>query len=181
MVSGDPQENSRPVPDPTILTTEQLLREISALKDLVESWIDGLEQVNAEKMRSVWSQFETVERQRIEQKADTKAAVDAALAAQQDAVREQTIASERSIAKSETATEGKLDQLGRTFDTNIKNLQEIAADNKDRIRTLEALKTGARETIAAQRLNVGALVGVASLLFLIISIAVTVLIATRPS
>jgi hypothetical protein len=179
-MADDATGNSRPIPDPTVLTTEQLLREIGALKDLVESWMDGLEQVNAEKMRSVWSQFETVERQRVEQKADTKAAVDAALAAQQDAVREQTIASERSIAKSEAATTRQLEQLGATFDKSIGNLSEIAADNKDRIRTLEATKTGASETIASQRLNVGALVGVSMLLVLIVSVAVTILIATRP-
>jgi hypothetical protein len=172
--------NSRPVPDPTILTTEQLLREVSALRDLVEAWIDNVEQVNAEKLRSVWGQFELVERQRLEQKADTKAAVDAALKAQQDAVREQTIASERAIAKSETATTRQLEQLGNTFDSNIRNLSEIAADNKDRIRTLEATKLGASESAASQRLNVGALVGVLGLLVLIISVAVTILIATRP-
>jgi hypothetical protein len=176
-VADDATTNSRPVPDPTILTTEQLLREIDALKALVESWIDGLEQVNAEKMRSVWSQFETVERQRVEQKADTKAAVDAALAAQQDAVREQTIASERSIAKSEGATTRQLEQLGATFDKSIGNLSEIAADNKDRIRTLEATKVGSAETTSAQRLNIGMVVGILGTVAAFASIAVAIAVA----
>jgi hypothetical protein len=36
-------ENSRPVPDPTVLTTQQLLRENSMLKELLETRLNGMD------------------------------------------------------------------------------------------------------------------------------------------
>jgi hypothetical protein len=173
----DEYDGSRPVPDPTLLTTEQLLREIGGLKDLVESWIDTLEQVNAEKLRSVWSQFEIVERQRVEQKADSKAAVDAALSAQKEAVKEQTTASERSIAKSEASTTKQLEQLSETFATNISSLSGLIGDNKERILALETLKVSASETRTDQRLNIGMVVGILGTVAAFASIAVAIAVA----
>jgi len=177
MATADVAGNSRPVPDPTILTTEQLLREIGALKDLVESWIDTLEQVNSEKLRSVWSQLELVERQRVEQKADTKAAVDAALTAQKEAVKEQTTASERAIAKSEASTTKQLEQLSVTFATNIQSVTSLVGDIKERISTIEARKASATETRTDQRLNIGMVVGILGTFAAFASIGVAIAVA----
>ncbi len=39
---AEPQD-SRPVPDPTLLTTQQLLREITALREIIDGRVNGVE------------------------------------------------------------------------------------------------------------------------------------------
>lgn len=102
----------------------------------------GIEEITNEKLLSVAKQFELVERQRAEQKVDTKQAVDAALTAQKEAVKEQTTASERAIAKSETATTKQLDQLAVTFTTAINGVTTNFNDLKERVTKVEASKHG---------------------------------------
>ncbi len=146
------QDDRRPVPDPTILTTQALYREVAALQELIEQSIIGQGKVIDQQFYKVEQQFELVERQRVEQKKDTKDAVDAALTAQKEAVREQTSASERSIAKSEAATNKQLEQLAATFQTSNASLLARIDELKERIvdvdRKAEGVaqqKVGARE------------------------------------
>jgi len=133
---------SRPVPDPTVLTTEALQREIRALERLLTQRIEGLAEVETERFVRVDAQFELVEKQRVEQKTDTKAAVDAALIAQKEAVKEQTTASERAIAKSEAATAKQLEQLGTTFVTALEGLRRDIDGLKERITSVESQRVG---------------------------------------
>lgn len=138
MVEGNDRPNqrnggTRPVPDPTILTTEALQREISALSQLIDAKIAGNTKARDEEVKRLNQQLQLVERQRVEQKKDTKDAVDAALAAQKEAVREQTIASERSISKSETATNKQLEQLASTFASEAASLRRSMDELKERI------------------------------------------------
>lgn len=74
----------RPVPDPTLLTTQALYREVATLRELIEEKILATDQLVSEKFASVDRQLDLVERQRVEQKSDTKAAVDAALCVSAD-------------------------------------------------------------------------------------------------
>ena len=161
---------STPRPDPTVLTTEQLMREIGALKREFEAAlsaivvrldsmdratdlkfitrnefpkqilneIESLQDLFDEKLKNVENQFELVERGRVEQKIDTKAAVDAALIAQKEAVREQTTASERAIAKSEAATTKQIDELNKTFATLIEGIRRELGDLKERIAQVDS-------------------------------------------
>ena len=122
---------SKPQPDPTVLTTEQLLREISNAITLVDSPVKRVEDVTLERLVSVEKQFTLIERQRVEQKLDTEKAVAAALSAAKEAVKEQTTASEKSITKSETATAEQLRQLTATFTTALNGISEIIADLKE--------------------------------------------------
>jgi chemotaxis protein histidine kinase CheA len=142
-----------PRPDPTLLTTEQLRREIAgvekaldAFRELYDSKIESQSDIIGERFRSVDKQLVLVERQRVEQKEDTKAAVDAALTAQKEAVKEQTTASERAIAKSEAATTKQLDQQALTFRTAIEGLTDLVNDVKERVGKLESIKQGSVET-----------------------------------
>jgi len=159
-----------PRPDPTVLTTEQLMREIAALRREFEGALEAilvrieamdkandlklqtlhdmpkrineevshLEALIDEKLRSVENSFDLVERGRVEQKVDTKAAVDAALIAQKEAVKEQTTASERAIAKSEAATTKQIDELNKTFSTLIEGVRREMGDLKERIGDVDA-------------------------------------------
>jgi hypothetical protein len=154
--------DDRPTPDPTILTTEQLLREISRLERLMESQVTGLRDLIEEKFVSVATQFALIERQRVEQKKDTKDAVDAALAAAKEAVKEQTTASDRSITKSETATSEQLKQLSTTFTTATTGITDNISDVKERVSRIETLKQGTTQ-------NWGLLVGAVSLVALVIT------------
>lgn len=104
-----------------------------------------------EKFVSVNTQFELIERQRVEQKADTKAAVDAALAAAKEAVKEQTTASDRSITKSETATSEQLKQMNVTFTTAIQGISQPISDLKDRVTALESIRLGGFESRGESR------------------------------
>jgi hypothetical protein len=166
-------KGSTPTPDPTVLTTEALLREIAALRTLIDQRISSTEQLFEtkillgreggmalkellsnqinEKFASVDTQFQLVERQRVEQKQDTKAAVDAALAAAKEAVKEQTTASDRSITKSETATSEQLKQMNVTFTTAVAGIATPISDLKDRVTALEAVRLGARENRSDSR------------------------------
>jgi hypothetical protein len=168
-----------PVPDPTILTTEQLERAIAGLRDLLETQIRSVDEACTLRFDTVKGQFILVELQRVEQKADTKAAVDAALTAQKEAVREQTAAGDLSIAKSEAAMTKQLDQLSVTFTTAIKAVSDTLVDVKSRLDRIESAKQGGqefrierRESLASFYALIATVVGVAGLI-------VTAIIATR--
>jgi hypothetical protein len=128
--SGD----SRPVPDPTALTTEQLHREIGALREFVLGEIRHVREISQTK-------FEAVSVRTAEQKADTKEAVDAALRAAKDAVALQTAASDKAIAKSEAAVTKVIDGLVIQIDKSIEAMREQLNDLKQRVGGLETTKT----------------------------------------
>jgi chromosome segregation ATPase len=124
---------SRPIPDPTVLTTQALYREVAALKELIEQRIDAIsntinaaitarDSLDKEVQLRTDLQFRLVEQQRIEQKGDTKNAVDAALTAQKEA-----------IGKTETSTNKALEELGTRLDTAIENLRRANDEVKERI------------------------------------------------
>lgn len=150
----------KPVPDPTVLTTDQIRREINTLRELLECSINGLQAVLLERFESVDKHLAIVEHQRIEQKSDTKAAVDAALTAQKEAVKEQTTASERAIAKSEMATTKQLDQLGATFATAITGVSASVADVKERVGRVESMRVGGQQQTQAIAAVIGIVVAV---------------------
>jgi hypothetical protein len=140
-----------PVPDPTTLTTEALRREIDALKELLTQAIDGVrrEGENDEKridqrhdalrvefeqriasamsfcdgqFHRIAEQLLQVENLRVEQKKDTKDAVDAALTAQKDAV-----------AKSEASTTKQIEQLIVNATTSNDSLRRSIDEVKERV------------------------------------------------
>lgn len=200
-MTRDQSGGSTPVPDPTVLTTEALQREILALRQLLElrvtalremlqQSVDDLHRLMASELEvqsvrceqqfeKVGLQLQLVEQQRIEQKADTKAAVDAALTAQKEAVSEQTTASERSIAKSETATTKSIEQLGATFNTANDGMRRDIDGLKERIVVAESLKVGGREAVVTRQQGalsanaiVGTVIGAAGVIAAIIAVAV---------
>jgi hypothetical protein len=167
----------RPIPDPTLLTTAALLREVARLEALMDERMRGISSLQNEKFRRVEQQFELVEQQRVEQKSDTKAAVDAALTAQKEAVKEQTIASERAIAKSEAATSKQLEQLGATFTTAFDGVRRDMDGIRERIGAIEQRKLGAQEVRAGLSANAMVLVTGLGLFVAIATVVVSVLVA----
>jgi hypothetical protein len=159
--------DSRPVPDPTLLTTQQLLREMSNLKEVIFTRLDGmdramivfnenitrvptdvdkqvghLKELHQEKFDGVQKQFEERDT-RIEQTArDSKTAIDAALLAAKELVGLQTQASDRAIGKSETATSKQLDQLAVQIQGETRALDGKITDIKDRLTLIEGRGSG---------------------------------------
>lgn len=166
-----PVDVTLPLDDPSALTTAQLHREIRVLHDLLDALFKGAEEIQVQRFKAVEQQFELVERQRVEQKSDTKAAVDAALTAQKEAVKEQTTASDRAIAKSETAMTKQLEQLQATFATAINGVTLLLNDAKDRIVKIEANKAGNNEAGGKLFSVIGAIAAVGAILIGIFNIS----------
>lgn len=143
------QQGSRPVPDPTILTTEALTREIAHVKELF-----------GEKFLSVAKQLENAEEQRREQKADTAKAIDAALQAQGEAAN-----------KSEAAIEKRLEGLALTFNNGLGNLGEGVKGVENRLTRIEAIKIGGNESRAGLYAAIGVAITVVLAVLSVIAFA----------
>jgi len=156
-----------PVPDPTVLTTQQWQREIATSREIVEGRISGLEKVSAitqatvdglpgqiakevrhlrelheEKFQSIKTQFAERDTRTEQTSRDSKVAVDAALQAAKEAVNAQQIANAQAIAKSEAATTKQMDQTGTMVSAMEKSMDGKIGDLKDRLMALEAYKKG---------------------------------------
>jgi tRNA nucleotidyltransferase/poly(A) polymerase len=137
--------NPYPYPmDPSALTTAQLLREVGILKELMLTMFAAMEQKNT-----------ALEQQRIEQKNDTKINLDAALSAAKEAVKEQTIASDKAIQKSEQGTKDQLAQMNTTFQAAIVSLTKSLDELKDRVTSIEQFKKGGQEKMTGIYAMVG--------------------------
>ncbi len=144
--------------DPTKLTTEALDRALINVQAALEAQeavlvekiaherehvddkvracnqaIDALREMRDSKLADVDRQLRQSEHMRIEQKGDTRAAVDAALTAQKDA-----------ITKSEVAVGKQLEQLGETFRTGFEGVKREIAIVRERVVAIEQQKEGAQ-------------------------------------
>ena len=156
---------SPPVPDPTILTTEQLLREIATLKELFSTSLDGHNMVNVQRFLNVETQLNQAERQRVEQKQDTKAAVDAALAAAKEAV-----------GKSETSTKEQLTQLSTTFTTAQSAMTQSVVGLTTRVERIENARTTIAEQKTDTRAGTGTMIAIGALVVGALSFVMTIIL-----
>lgn len=169
----------KPTPDPTELTTASMLREVGNVERLLDARLQTIEGVTDERFSSVETQFALFERQRIEQKADTKSAVDAALAAAEKAVGNQTIASEKAIGVGQAATAEQLKQTNITLSTAIAGLTSMLTDLKTRVERIESIRQGGAELRGDQRQSNAQLIAVATVVMAVVAVAVTIILATR--
>jgi hypothetical protein len=156
------------VPDPTTLTTQQIQREASALREAIEARLDGgdkavvllqtafdrfpvvvstsvkqLQELHQEKFDSIQVQFRERDTRTEQTSKDSKVAVDAALQAAKEAVGEQNKSSALAIAKSEAATTKQIDQIGSIIATTTKSIDDKIDDMKERLLAIEGRKKGA--------------------------------------
>ena len=127
MADGNGQIMSRiniPVPDPSDKTVDAIKEAVDLTRGMLASHIITADISLNQRFREVDNKFDDVERHRVEQKQDTKTAVDAALAAQKEAA-----------TKAETDTNRKLDQIQVSVTTPI-------ADLKERITRIESMGVG---------------------------------------
>jgi hypothetical protein len=168
--SGNMQR-SGPVTDPTFLTTQQLLREYTSLKELVFTRLDAmdkamelfnanitrvptdtdkqishLKELHDEKFEGVEKQFKERDVRTEQSATATKIAVDAALQAQKEAAGAQNESNAAAIAKSEAATTKQIDGIVALIGSNNKGLDEKIADLKGRLDRGEGKMSGAGDT-----------------------------------
>jgi cation transport regulator ChaB len=158
--------------DPSVLTTQQLIREISGLREIIEARLDGndkaiallqtatdrqpeiidkavrrLQELHQEKFQSIQTQFTERDTRTDQTSKDSKVAVDAALQAAKEAVGEQNKSSALAIAKSEASTTKQIDQIGVLINTTSKATDEKINDIKGRLDRGEGISTGTKETV----------------------------------
>ncbi len=196
---------SRPVPDPTVLTTQALAQAISSLKELFETRISALEKnmellqqglderskevretvkhlerLHDEKFCRIQTQISERDIQTEKASRDVKAAVDAAFAAAKEAVGEQNKSNALAIGKSEATTTKQLDGITDQIKTNTKTTDEKIADIKDRLTIIESIPKGIASTKLEATQNWGFVVGAIGMISgLVIGTAAIITIVMR--
>ncbi len=127
-------------------------KEVGALKEFILAKFEGEHQLKEVKFGKVEQRFELIESARLEQKGDTKTAVDAALKSQEAAFVKQNESFLLSINKSEESTRRQIEAQG-----------EIIIDLKDRLTRSEGQNSGKRDLW-------GYAVGAAGLIIAVLSI-----------
>lgn len=161
--------------DPTERTSKQLFREVEVLRDLLRTEIAALKNTHDVKFEEVALRFELFERGRVEQKQDAEARIAAALTAQKEAVKEQTTASERAIAKSEAATTKQIDQQVISASAAIGGVTSSLTDLKERISKIESYGRGSTAERVEQRASNGAFLALGGFGISIVLAVVTIL------
>jgi len=169
-----------PVPDPTLLTTAALDREIAHLRELVtaEHMADVGSLRAAEKAHQLTHEAE--ERLRdtqhdalLEQVASLKELLKEALAARDQALTAALAAAKEATGKAEDATTKQLDSLRTNFDVEIKAMRDLIDDIKvsANSRAVEAGTAGGR--IAGKEYVWGVVVIVVALVLSFVGILFT--------
>jgi len=178
MANTRPISSGKPDPDPTLLTTQALLREISSLKELfgtrfsttehsvdlirtrvetvitiIDEKIDHLKDLTNEKFNGIGIRFAEARYLTEQTSKNDKLALDAALQAQKEDVGKQNDSNNASISKTEVLFTKQIDGLNDKID-----------DIKTRFISNESLQRGSREGIGlAGSLTIGAAFIISSL------------------
>lgn len=159
-----------PIPDPTLLTTQQLHREIFSVREVIETRINSMDKaielvkgiadripqlmekaisqlqgLHEEKFSSIQTQFKERDTRSDQTSKDNKVAIDAALQAAKEAVGEQNKSSQLAIAKSEAATTKQIDAIVILIANGQKALDDKIDDIKERLTTIEGNRAGQQE------------------------------------
>ena len=177
---SDSGYDSRPIPDPTVLTTAALQREIGTLKELFETKFEAYDkaidllQDQANRSHSISVVEERVAAQQIltneklklvdMQFAQRDTALTAALLASKELVSQHNASSAQAIAKSEANTERQLGQIIATFGETTKGLASAISDLKDRLTTLESGGRGKQDAWGSVGYIIGTMIALAAMI-----------------
>jgi hypothetical protein len=159
--------------DAARLTPSQLYRELTALRELIETRLDAidtateifhdnlvrvptdvdkqiahLKELHDEKFKNIEMQFRERDVRLLEEANSTRRAVDAALAAAKEAVTAQNTSNVASIAKSEMAFGKELDGIKALIGSNNKSQDEKIGDMKSRLDRGEGQTAGGQKSVA---------------------------------
>ena len=170
--AADPTANVRELVI-AAMTRQDDLREFE--EKLTAAYREGLIKWVSTELEAIRHEFTLVESRRQEQKVDTKTAVDAALSAAKDAVKEQAAASEKAILKSETSSGEQSKQNATNFSSQMTSVTLMLADAKERISKIENIKQGGDDSRSNNRLDLSALIGVGGFLIAVALAIITIL------
>jgi hypothetical protein len=156
VTTRQPDMESRPNPDPTVLTTEQLHREMTSQRDLFDEKIRGIVAEFTEKLQGIATQFiERDTRADLLAKATSEAAeklaaaaekaLAAALQAAKEAVGEQNTSVNLAFAKSEANFIKQMDQLGELMRTMNQSITDKVDDMNLRFSKTEGHSSGTKD------------------------------------
>lgn len=165
---------SRPDPDPTLLTTENLRREIANLKDLLEAKVKGNHDlivselrtqtsVTEERFKSIAIQFEERDRRTEQLSIADKTAIAAALQAQKEAAGATNESNAVALAKMENNFTGLIAQGQTLLQTVTENLRRDLSDVKTRLDTREGQSKGIGDVFGWVVGAVGLLIALAAI------------------
>jgi hypothetical protein len=167
MAADDPRDGH--VPGPPYLTTEELRRDVSALREILQARLDGmdratvvlsetvnrtptaiqiavdhLKELHDERFASVDQRFDERDVRTDQAAKASKEALDAALLAAKELVSQQNEANAAAADKAEQSTIKQIDQIGIRIDTMQKALDDRLTELKERIDRGEGSGSGAR-------------------------------------
>jgi hypothetical protein len=182
------------VSDPSSLTTQQLQRELTLLRELIETrlaamdkaqkifednltrvptdtdkQISHLKELHEEKFRSIEIQFRERDNRTEQNSKQSELAINAALQAAKEAVEKQNQSSAIAISKSENATTKQLDQIGFQIQAIAKSSDDKIADLKERLTMQEGQKKGLGEGWGMLVGALGFLIAIGTLITMFIS------------
>jgi hypothetical protein len=188
-------EQMVPTSDPTLLTTEQLARGLTNLRELLEARIIAIEEsadyrnedlhrvptetdrqvaqlreLFNEKFTSVQKQFDERDvRGRAAEEA-AKLAVDVALQVQKEVAAAQDSSSAATIAKSEAATIKQIDGILALLGSNTIGTNDKIAAMNARLDRGDGISTGGRDTRTESRLAMSTMVAIISVAIMAMSV-----------
>jgi len=199
MAGDDPRNGS--IPGPAYLTTEELRRDVSALREILQARLDGMDRASvvlsetvnrtptviqteithvrelvAERFDSISQQFRERDVRTENVAKASKEALDAALLAAKELVAQQNDANAATSEKTEQSTTKQIDQIGSRIDTMQKAFDDRLTELKERIDRGEGSDSGAASGRSEQRLNVSQVIAALAVLATVISI---ILYATK--
>ena len=201
-------ERWTPTPDPTLLTTDQLRREVASLQALLDTKIAA----NTERVEELQEQVDrrlthiqelldtriNAQREVVESEVDARdastsalrelmderasagqAALASALSAARELNAQQDLANAAAQAKAEASTAKQIDQLTTLIGTLDKATADRIGEIKERIDRGEGTSGGRQFEISERRLTVNQAIAIATVVLLALSIVLATLIAFK--
>ena len=134
---------SVPVPDPTLLTTQQLIREIQSLREILEAKIDGIVAQNIEHFRSIDLRFLERDTRSEKFEQDNRTAIQAALQAAKEAAQ----AIDEKTAHLEALHGEKFRSISTQFTERDTRAEQTSRDSKVAV---DAALQAAKEAVGEQ-------------------------------
>lgn len=187
MVEPTPHGNI-PLPDPTVLTTEALHREIGILKETIEGQIKAIKdsiaaetKANAdlvrEQFQGIQTQFDLIEKAADKLATADKTALAAALQAQKEAAAQTYANIVAVIEKSEGGFTKQIDAIAEIIASSTKGLEDKITAMTSRLDRGDGRVSGAGDQKTEGRASLGTLIAVVTVGIAVLAIIVTVVIA----
>lgn len=195
----------RPRPDPTVLTTEQLHREIAALESRIGSEVSALKTLLEASIRSVTTildgkteeletkvscatdlsdtrfdridtRFDVIERHRVEQKEDTDKRLGYVIDTLKERADEHYKSNRALIEKSEQSVLDTIAKQGDSFQASVAGLITRNDDLKERVGKIENIKEGAQEQKTEGRQQISSTTAIVGTVIAVIAVGLALLV-----